>query len=499
MKRIEFNCKNIYDLKQKHTNNRGRIYKMKKNILILAMSTLNKNNTVDIVENRFAWEKDDEIGYAYRGQLEPISTMIREREGSLDRVVILATKETREKRYDSNMTSAVGYYLQRMNISESDAKVIPVEEEEFIPAIAETVEEIRKYWKENLKNGYQVKLWIDTQGSFRNINLVLNAIITLLEMDGNGIVPSGVYSINFSSDNGIKNIVDQTNNYKIFQFVSGINEFIRSGRAEQLEDYYHYIKKDIPLEVKFMKNIAETIQMCNIKEFDKYLNDFRRYKKGKENKRTEELIEIFQRQIEADYGNLLEDNCTCLDVVEWFYKKGFYQQAITYIEAKIPMEWKEKGIISYHISDKVLNDLKCKLRKKNEEDVNVITSHLGVEMFQWGSICYNKNGIRKCNIDNDLMKGRKKDYQTLEKLQNITLYTYNNNKRDKQIGNMSVDIHCKDQNKVMDMLLLYKILKKERNNFNHMLENDVRATKAELGEVIRMFIEKGRYVYENIC
>ena len=47
----------------------------------------------------------------------------------------------------------------------------------------------------------------------------------------------------------------------------------------------------------------------------------------------------------------------------------------------------------------------------------------------------------------------------------------------------------------MDMLLLYKLLKNERNDFNHMLEKNTKADKQTLGQAIQLFIEYGRKVY----
>ena len=60
----------------------------KKNLVVLAMSTL----PTSVKAYKFIWD-GTEKEYDYYGQLEPISTMIREREGSLDKVIILATEE----------------------------------------------------------------------------------------------------------------------------------------------------------------------------------------------------------------------------------------------------------------------------------------------------------------------------------------------------------------------------------------------------------------------
>ena len=66
---------------------------MKKNIIVLTMSTL--GGTVQ--SYRFSYKKDDEKGTKYYSQLEPVSKMILEREGSLDKIIILATKATKTK------------------------------------------------------------------------------------------------------------------------------------------------------------------------------------------------------------------------------------------------------------------------------------------------------------------------------------------------------------------------------------------------------------------
>lgn len=457
----------------------------KKNLIVLAMSTLPINGPR---ESKFAWKIDDNEGCSYWSQLEPVSTMIREREGSLDRVIILATGDSKEvKEYPGGLrTSAVEYYRKRMNITETETEIIDVEEDDFIPAISNTVNEIRKYWKEN-----NVNLWIDTQGSFRNINLVLNAVITLLELDK--IVPSGIYSTNYNGNKKIQKIINQTETYKIFQFVSGINEFTRCGRAEQLTDYYHHTGKTVPEAIEVMEKIAEAIQMCNIDEFDQYLKTLRSiYAVDSGNMKG--LLGIFSEQIKRDYGKLLSEDCTGLDIVEWFYRKGFYQQAITYIEAKLPQEWVSRKIISYRIEEEIL----AKLKKKHEPEENVIIRQMIYQCYKWTHLRYlekKSSDIKYSDLEN-LRNGRNQDYQVPDNLHNIEICK---NKNEETVGIIDLDIHCNNKDQVMDMLLLYKLLKSERNKFNHMPENTVRADRKHLGNAIDTFIKIGRCVYEDIC
>ena len=157
-----------------------------KNIIVLAMSTLpgSVKSVQEIRPSKFTWEDNGGEEYEYLSQLEPISTMIKKKEGSLDRVIILATKETLEKVYDAEgeKISAVDFYRKRMGLTDEATEIVDVAEDDFVPAISQTVKEIRQYWKENTaetdRTEDAVHLWIDTQGSFRKINLVLNAVIT---------------------------------------------------------------------------------------------------------------------------------------------------------------------------------------------------------------------------------------------------------------------------------------------------------------------------------
>lgn len=477
---------------------------MSKNVMVLAMSTLSiSRDDNKISASKFAYNESDTEGEEYFSQMEPTSKMILRREGSLDQIIILATKDTKEKKtflYKDQMKeiSAVDFYLERMQIEDKNkVNIVDVEENSMIPAISKTIELIRRVKQEcEEKDKEKMNLWIDTQGGFRNINLVINAIISLLR-DAN-IEPSGVYSINFSRGKEIQKIIDQTNTYKVFQFVSGINEFTRCGRAEQLEDYYNSINKEIPEDVKTMKEIAESIQMCNIFEFDKHLAKLREWYK-KMPKTDSELLGIFRNQIRQDYGNLLEDSCTGLDIVEWFYKKKFYQQAITYVEAKLPQEWVEKRIVEYKMDPEVMEKLKIQLSKKHEKDENMVIFQIVLRCSKWKDIM--KKGPKSVSSFEDemsLKKGRQDKYYNDEKNLNMPVeYPYRKDGKwqTEELGTLEITINSKKE-KVLDMLLMYGLLKNERNNFNHMSENKPRADQETLGKAIKLFIKLGREVYE---
>ena len=60
---------------------------------------------------------------------------------------------------------------------------------------------------------------------------------------------------------------------------------------------------------------------------------------------------------------------------------------------------------------------------------------------------------------------------------------------------MDIEIQAESEEKALDLFLLYKLLKNERNNFNHMSENKPRADQETLGKAIKLFIKIGREVY----
>ena len=73
---------------------------MQKNVVVMAMSTLalgrrKEGEIPKIPAYRFGYPGGPEEGEEYYSQVEPSSKMILEKEGSLDKIIILATKESK--------------------------------------------------------------------------------------------------------------------------------------------------------------------------------------------------------------------------------------------------------------------------------------------------------------------------------------------------------------------------------------------------------------------
>ena len=487
---------------------------MQKNVVVMAMSTLalgrrKEGEIPKIPAYRFGYPGGPEEGEEYYSQVEPSSKMILEKEGSLDKIIILATKESKhdetfQYKDEIRTMNAIDFYLERLEITDREkVKIIDLAEENLTPAISETINTIRSIWNENDTNN-KPKLWIDTQGGFRYISLVINAVISLLKTSGEErIEPSGIYSISYNRDNDIQPIVDQTNTYQIFQFVSGINEFTRYGRAEQLMDYYESIHEEAPKEIVVMKNIAEAIQLCDMNAFDQFLKKLRKVVKDS-NRSRQDFLSIFWEQIENDYGNLLKDSCTGIDIVEWFYEKKFYQQAITYIESKLPQEWVKRKLITMNAEKVDMEAYKSRLSKKHEKDANVLIVEILNCCFEWSSIVElqkdqktKKKERKKVDEFKDpshLKSGRKPMYKELFLDEYCTELKV---KKGPSYGEMTFSFNGKNKEKVADLLLLYRLLKRERNKINHMSSTADRADQATLDRVLKMFVDVGRQAYQK--
>lgn len=559
------------------------------NIIVMAMSTLNfkyeedeKGNSKRILERSYyrnkkgeikGGEREEEKEIEYYSQMEPACRKILEENPGDYRFLILATKATLKEQIfqcqdEILEISAVDFFLKRMGLKSDKEKkravVIRVEEDNFLPAISETINYIRKNWDEDHR------LWINTQGGFRNISLVINAVISLLKLDK--IEPSGVYYVSYTRGEKVHDIEDQSGTYKIFQFVSGIQELIRYGRADQLEEYYYDRGEMVPEEITEMRKIAEAIQMCDMPGFEEHLLKLRELAKNR-TADPEDLLNIFWEQIRADYGVLLEGSYSGLDVVEWLYRKKFYQQAITYVESRIPKEWvevkitdekataaeaaekaaiiaaekaaeaakakaeeeklaeeaakaedearkaSEKAVIEdeavaakesekrilFFISSQKLQEVKDLLKKNYEEDENLLLSQFAYECVAWSDIM-TKKGIPVASFE-DIDQLRKKGFVKKYKVQKETvgygiyykekdgnfsrgIYDYNMKKERMEV--MDVILNCdgeEEATRIRCFVLLYYLLKNERNKYNHMIQNKVRADQETLGKVLKMFLD----------
>ena len=348
------------------------------NVLLLALSTFGRN----VNPNKFIYvdengKEDKVIG---RYQLDPVpkmlyKTLYQKEQGTLDKIIMLCTSKTlekvaevpigTEKIYD---ISPIDYFKDQirdyMRPDADDEELFQAIEVDLtspyhgIQSVITTLRSIKAAHEDQTLN-----LYLDTHGGLRGIQRIMEATVSLLKSED--IDVREAYAVEYS-DNGTKSIVSETENMKIYDFVSGVNEFFSCGRADTLMKYKenleqtHEAKKESSSKNIFTKeenqlitaisDVATGIQWCSIPAFDQGIKDLQKIfpetsestakNTSTENSDTKNIdkgsyLDIYRTNIQKDYSTLLKKNHTVLDEIEWCINKGFYQQALTLIESKI--------------------------------------------------------------------------------------------------------------------------------------------------------------------
>lgn len=479
------------------------------NILLLAMSyfpgqkELGKDGHEFIRLKKSKYTYDDENPKEYYSQLEPITRMLIEKGHRPDEIIILCTRESVQDAYikleqnDQNEQeiSPFDFYIQRINsFIKNDETItytkIPRAEDKYIdPGIPESknnaIAEVADYLMERKNAGNDLHIWIDTQGGMRDISLVTNAIVSLLKTSEVKI--EGIYSINFLDRIG--KIMNQNSTYHIFEFVSGMNEFIQYGRADQLVNYYDLIGSEVPELVKLMKQLADAIMLCDLTKFDDVLVEIRE-SLNKENQIQDALFKIFVEQIESDYGNILKEDVSVLDKIQWFHKKKLYQQTLTYIESKSLEEWGKNKLIWFEAEQELPDNEKiawnnmlnryigyvCKIRENMSEDNASVFKDIK-EKIDYDLYWKKENG-----------RGGKRSLFPTNLSVNVQKCTYDFSVK------TGKDIKLYDKN-LFKMIAFYKLIKMERNLFNHM-GTDKRMSIEVLDELIDEYVNISKQLYK---
>lgn len=219
--------------------------------------------------------------------------------------------------------------------------------------IPDLVEEIIA--KENESD--EICLYMDTQGGARTTNLIINAVVDMLRTKNISLEAS--YATAFEPQNIINNIDDVSMSNRVFDLVSGMDEFLNYGKATKFEEYYKYYKqkkkydatKKIP-EDKVVNEIgilSETISLCQVNKFYEELKNFKEVIEEYEssNEEKDALFKGFASNLRTTYEMIWDDNRNVLDVIKWCLDKQLYQQALTVCESKLPEQLMKDEIFFY--------------------------------------------------------------------------------------------------------------------------------------------------------
>ena len=319
---------------------------MKRNIILMTMCTLGPQ-----ASNRYYLKGQDEpVVTDCDGQLESIvkyALLDKNFQSMPLEIILLATKDTKtlEAERDGRKVTAVSYFEYRVAsfCSETDTPVsvhlVDLDENDPNPAIFDTIQYIRSIKTEI------GQFWIDTHGGFRDVVLSLEAIVSLLKVDG--IIPNKIYSIQFGR-NKPSYIVNQDSTFALFDFVSAMNEFINYGSVDMLQQYYKSRSQNDTEKalLEAMKLVSDGSQEGEPKKYVDGLD-----KLGERIDSIDEqdiLLRIFKDYIRSSYGTLLDPKArNSLDIVIRCLSKGLIMQAMAFLETLMPGEFIRHKIIQY--------------------------------------------------------------------------------------------------------------------------------------------------------
>lgn len=226
----------------------------------------------------------------------------------------------------------------------------------------------------------RVYLYMDTQGGARTTNLIINAVVDMLRTTNVELCAS--YATAFEVSNIINNIDDVSMSNRVFDLVSGMDEFLNYGKANKFGQYYDFYKKKKKVDIKdsipedkvveTIGRLSEAISLCQINTFYRELKTFKGVidEYDKTIKTKDALFEGFIGNIKKSYEVIWNDDCSVFDVIDWCIERQLYQQALTICESKFPEQMMKDGVFYYATEKSKSNkikELKSIIEKKIKE------------------------------------------------------------------------------------------------------------------------------------
>ena len=179
-----------------------------------------------------------------------------------------------------------------------------------------------------------IRLFIDFNGGQRYVAFMILAIANLLKIRHVRI--GQVLTMNYENkvDNRVS-IQDMKPVFSSFDLVSGINEYVNYGRIKTLKKYFRGAKEKKILEE--MERFSNNLQLCRT---GLVMNDRKGLKEMLENYAPSsdttytQLFSYVLGDILAAYGALLTGDLP--DVIIWCVEKDYIQQALTFATEEMP-------------------------------------------------------------------------------------------------------------------------------------------------------------------
>lgn len=181
----------------------------------------------------------------------------------------------------------------------------------------------------------------DMTGGMRHVSMMMLSVMQMLKYRGVEI-GEVIYADPFHHQ-----VYPATPIQRMFDLINGADEFVKFGSVRGIREYFdglpHNGQDDSPELrelLQAMGRFSDAIQICRtglileeIQNLGKRLEAFHAHEPKT---LPEELLDQLTDAIRKDYGKLLTDTVSPLDIIRWCMKKNFWQQALTLCTEWIP-------------------------------------------------------------------------------------------------------------------------------------------------------------------
>ena len=179
-------------------------------------------------------------------------------------------------------------------------------------------------------------------------------------------------------------------------------------------------------------------------------------------------MNIFVEQIKDDYKEILKKNVSGVDKIKWFHKKKLYQQTLTYIESNGPKDWERSRLITFSCTE--VNgdtDRLPSLTNMVNHYIGYITDGISENMEESHTEALDTLLIEEAEGEKYWRRnrdGRKRRLLNIELKNKKVEWDYKYKVEFGKKGN--------NENQLYKLIAFYKLIKMERNLFNHMDSNE---------------------------
>lgn len=220
--------------------------------------------------------------------------------------------------------------------------------------------------------GEKVNLFIDFNGGQRYVAFMILAIANLMKIRNVDI--DQILTMNFDNKKDEKVFIQNMKPvFDSFDLVSGINEYVNYGRIKTLRKYFESPhNKEINKILEEMEKFSNNLQLCrtgyvmeNRADLLQRLQKYSEQSAKMENPDTyEQLFAYVVDDILAGYKDLLKGALP--DIIRWCVDKDFIQQALTFTAEEMPGYFWKSGILKASEQEKKEYDKFLELlHKKN--------------------------------------------------------------------------------------------------------------------------------------